>query len=159
MRPCEAAGEGAILYIDLDDFNHINDGLGHHVGDLLLQNVADALGHMDGVAGHCYRLGGDEFAVIVTTRHIEQRDAMIRNIQNLFSRPWLLQGTEYYCTMSMGVVCIPKDGIDLSLLLQRADIAAHWAKVRERTVSSITTTTSAPVLWSVWIWKNACVRR
>lgn len=123
-----SGGESAILYIDLDDFNHINDGLGHHVGDLLLQNVADALGHMDGVAGHCYRLGGDEFAVIVTTRHIEQRDAMIRNIQNLFSRPWLLQGTEYYCTMSMGVVRIPKDGIDLSLLLQRADIALHWAK-------------------------------
>lgn len=123
-----SGGESAILYIDLDDFNHINDGLGHHVGDLLLQNVADALVHMDGVNGHCYRLGGDEFAIIVTNRHMQQKDAMIRHICNLFSRPWLLQGTEYYCTMSMGVVYIPKDGIDLSLLLQRADIALHWAK-------------------------------
>ncbi len=52
---------------------------------------------------------------------------MIRHICNLFSRPWLLQ-EQNTITMSMGVVYIPKDGIDLSLLLQRADIALHWAK-------------------------------
>ncbi len=123
-----SGGESAILYIDLDDFNHINDGLGHHVGDLLLKSVADALIHMDGVGGHCYRLGGDEFAIILTNRHMQKRDTLIRGICNLFSKPWLLQGTEYYCTMSMGVVLIPKDGVEVSLLLQRADIALHWAK-------------------------------
>lgn len=123
-----SGGEGAVLYIDLDDFNHINDGLGHHVGDLLLQNVAQALLQMDSVNGHCYRIGGDEFAIILTNRYIDRLDAMIENVKNLFSHPWILQGTEYYCTMSMGVVMIPKDGVDVTLLLQRADIALHWAK-------------------------------
>lgn len=121
-------GESAVLYIDLDDFNHINDALGHHVGDLLLQSVAQSLSHLEGAAGHCYRVGGDEFAIILTGRYIDRLDAAIRSVQNIFSKPWFLQGTEYYCTMSMGVVRVPKDGIEMSLLLQRADVALHWAK-------------------------------
>ena len=66
-----------------------------------MQNVADALVHVDGVNGHCYRIGGDEFAIIVTNRHMQQKDTMIRHICNLFSRPWLLQ-EQNTITMSMG---------------------------------------------------------
>lgn len=57
--------KGALMFIDLDDFKHINDGLGHQYGDLLLQQIAAGLQGIPGLRGHCYRMGGDEFVVIV----------------------------------------------------------------------------------------------
>ena len=54
-----------IAVIDLDDFKHINDGLGHQYGDILLQQIAAGLTGIPGLRGHCYRMGGDEFAAIL----------------------------------------------------------------------------------------------
>ena len=120
--------ESALLYIDLDDFDHINDAIGHQNGDLLLKSVAEALNHIEGVSGHCYRIGGDEFVVLVSNRNFGRLENIIDSIKNVFSKPWYLGGKDYYCTMSMGVVIMPKDGVTVDTLMQRADIALHWAK-------------------------------
>ena len=64
----KAAGnheKGGLLYLDLDDFKHINDGLGHQYGDVLLQSVSRAFQRIEGIGENCYRVGGDEFVVIV----------------------------------------------------------------------------------------------
>ena len=54
-------GKGALLYLDLDDFKHINDGLGHQYGDVLLKSISHALKRINGIENTCYRMGGDEF--------------------------------------------------------------------------------------------------
>ncbi len=123
-----SGGKSAVLIIDLDDFDNINDGLGHQAGDMLLQNVAHALQRIDDISNSCYRIGGDEFVVLIHNRQMDCMQDIIRKVQAIFSRPWHLEGTEYYCTMSMGVIIIPKDGVETELLMQRADIALHAAK-------------------------------
>lgn len=120
----------AILIIDLDDFTNINDALGHRIGDMLLRAVAGSLDNINAIKGHCYRAGGDEFIVVVTPEQYNNLNAIIRTIGNLFTKTWNLGEQEYYCTMSMGVVEVPKDGDDINTLMQRVDIALHDAKLK-----------------------------
>ena len=124
----EFGGEGALLYIDLDDFKHINDGLGHQYGDVLLRNISDSLKNIPGVENNCYRMGGDEFIIILAHHHIMMLQQILEEIKTLFTKPWMLKGTDYYCTMSMGVARFPKDGDTVEELIKKADIALHEAK-------------------------------
>lgn len=124
----QCGGEGALLYIDLDDFKHINDGLGHQYGDILLKNVSACFKKIAGVGDHCYRMGGDEFIIIITYRQYHLLSAVLDEIKELFSKPWRLKGAEYYCTMSMGIVHFPTDGNTVDELIQKADIAMYDAK-------------------------------
>ena len=124
----EAGTEGAILYLDLDDFKHINDGLGHHYGDALLQSIAKELSEIPSLEKSCYRVGGDEFAVIVHQHHYPMLYMIIEDIKAVFAKPWMLKGTEYYCTMSMSVVRFPTDGDSLEELIKKADAALFDAK-------------------------------
>ena len=124
----EAGTEGAILYLDLDDFKHINDGLGHHYGDALLQSIAKELSEIPSLEKSCYRVGGDEFAVIVHQHHYPMLYMIIEDIKAVFAKPWMLKGTEYYCTMSMSVVRFPTDGDSMEELIKKADAALFDAK-------------------------------
>lgn len=124
----EFGGEGALLYIDLDDFKHINDGLGHQYGDILLKNISDSLKSIPGVENNCYRMGGDEFIIILAHHNIMMLQQILEEIKTLFTRPWMLKGADYYCTMSMGVVRFPKDGNTVEELIKKADIAMYEAK-------------------------------
>lgn len=124
----EFGGEGALLYIDLDDFKHINDGLGHQYGDVLLKNISDSLQRIPGVENNCYRMGGDEFIIILAHQRIRMLQRILDEIQALFMRPWMLKGTDYYCTMSMGVVRFPSDGDTVEELIKKADLALYAAK-------------------------------
>lgn len=124
----EFGGEGALLYIDLDDFKHINDGLGHQYGDILLKNISDSLKSIPGVENNCYRMGGDEFIIILAHHNIMMLQQILEEIKTLFTRPWMLKGADYYCTMSMGVVRFPKDGNTVEELIKKADIAMFEAK-------------------------------
>lgn len=124
----ELGMEGAILYIDLDDFKHINDGLGHQYGDALLQTIAKHLSQIPSVEGNCYRVGGDEFLIIVQHHHYPMLYKIIDEIKELFAKPWLLKGTEYYCTMSMSVVRFPNEGERFDELIKKADAALFNAK-------------------------------
>ena len=120
--------KGALMFIDLDDFKHINDGLGHQYGDLLLQQIAAGLQGIPGIRGHCYRMGGDEFVVIVKPEQFIGISKIIKNVVALFNRPWYLRGTEYFCTMSMGVATFPDNSDDVHEIVKMADMAMYDAK-------------------------------
>lgn len=119
---------GALLFIDLDDFKHINDGLGHQYGDALLKMIAGAFKEIKGIENRCYRVGGDEFVIIIEPEHYDMYKEIIAEIQRAFSCPWYLGKNEYYCTMSMGIVTFPDNGRDVNDLIKKADIAMYDAK-------------------------------
>lgn len=119
---------GALLYLDLDDFKHINDGLGHQYGDVLLKAISHSFQRVDGINNTCYRMGGDEFVIIIPPRHYEKFDRIIEDIRQIFSKPWFLKDADYYCTMSMGIVTFPDAGETVTDLIKKADIAMYEAK-------------------------------
>lgn len=119
---------GYMLFIDLDNFKHINDGLGHHYGDMLLRLISIGLQQIEGIVNNCYRVGGDEFIIIIKPEQMEYADKIIDDIKNLFSNPWYIHHTEYYSTMSGGIVRYPEDGRSVNELIKKADIAMYHAK-------------------------------
>ena len=119
---------GAILYLDLDDFKHINDGLGHQYGDVLLQAIAHSFARVPGVEETCYRMGGDEFVIIIPPESYHDLDRIVTDIKAIFNRPWFLKDADYYCTMSMGVVSFPEEGTQIQELIKKADITMYEAK-------------------------------
>lgn len=120
--------KGAVVYLDLDDFKHINDGLGHQYGDVLLKAISHSLQRIEGVENSCYRMGGDEFVVIVPPSSYERFKDIIEEIQIVFNKPWFLKGADYYCTSSMGIVTFPDEGETVQDLIRKADIAMYDAK-------------------------------
>ena len=124
----ESGGKGALIYIDLDDFKYINDGLGHQYGDVLLKAISHSLTHIPGIENYCYRMGGDEFIVIVTGETIEELERIIKDIQEIFVKPWHLKGEDYYCTISAGIAFFPTDAKTVEEVIRRADIALFNAK-------------------------------
>lgn len=123
-----AGGQGALLYIDLDDFKHINDGLGHQYGDVLLKAISHSLQRVSGIETTCYRMGGDEFIIIVSHYHYNMLNQILEDIRAIFTKPWFLKGADYYCSMSMGIVRFPADGDTVQELIKKADIALYEAK-------------------------------
>ena len=129
IRRTEKAGlKGAVLFIDLDDFKHINDGLGHQYGDILLQQIAAGLTGIPGLRGHCYRMGGDEFIIIIGPELYDELGKMVAYIKTLFNKPWYLMETEYFCTMSMGIAVFPDNSVDVHEITRMADVAMYEAK-------------------------------
>ncbi|MDO4965497.1 MAG: EAL domain-containing protein [Lachnospiraceae bacterium] len=125
----KAAGEtGAIIYLDLDDFKHINDGLGHQYGDVLLKAISNSLRRINGIENTCYRMGGDEFVIIVPHESYRNFDRIKEEIQIVFNKPWFLKGADYYCTASIGIVTFPEDGDTVQDLVKKADVAMYEAK-------------------------------
>ena len=119
---------GALLYLDLDDFKHINDGLGHQYGDVLLKAISHSLQRIDGIQNTCYRMGGDEFVIIIPPESYEHFNTIVEGIQDIFNKPWYLKDADYYCTMSMGIVEFPDSGESVQELIKKADIAMYEAK-------------------------------
>ncbi|MDZ4261883.1 MAG: EAL domain-containing protein [Pseudomonadota bacterium] len=123
----------AVLFIDLDQFKHINDSLGHLVGDRLLQSVAQRLlgcvRHSDTVS----RQGGDEFVLLLP--HIEQPEDMARSAKKLIAElalPHLIDGHNLYIGASIGISIYPNDGQDAETLIKCADSAMYHAKENGR---------------------------
>lgn len=120
---------GALLYLDLDDFKHINDGLGHQYGDALLKAISHSLRRIEGIRKTCYRMGGDEFVIIIPPEVFPRFEQIMDDIRKIFSQPWFLKDADYYCTMSMGIVTFPDSGEDsVADLIKKADIAMYEAK-------------------------------
>lgn len=119
----------AILFIDLDQFKTINDSLGHHIGDGLLQSVAErlcgCLRDEDTVA----RQGGDEFIVLLTNVSKAEDAALVaRKILDLLAEPHHIDGRELHASASIGISLYPNDGEEADMLLQHSDTAMYCAK-------------------------------
>jgi len=124
-----------IFYIDLDRFKPINDSLGHHNGDLLLQKLAARLLRCIQPDETLARMGGDEFTVILQAEDNEHNSLnttqrVARQMLEAMSQPFNLNGHQIYITGSIGIVFYPGDGDELSILLKNADTAMYQAKQR-----------------------------
>ncbi|TFV48216.1 EAL domain-containing protein [Bradyrhizobium niftali] len=119
----------AILCIDLDLFKNVNDSLGHHMGDHLLQKVADRLRSQVRGNDLAARLGGDEFAIMLAadTSPKEASDIAVRLIQAL-SVPYEIDGHQVVIGASIGIALSPGDGTSSEELMRNADMALYRAK-------------------------------
>ena len=149
-------GKGALLYLDLDDFKHINDGLGHQYGDVLLKSISHALKRINGIENTCYRMGGDEFVIIIPPDSYPRFENIVEDIKKIFSKPWFLKDADYYCTMSMGIVTFPDAGDSVTDLIKKADIAMYEAKKTGKNRVEIGKA-MIPYRDAVWIWRRTCV--
>ena len=123
----------ALLFLDLDNFKHINDSLGHAIGDQLLQSVAVRLTACVRTTDTVCRQGGDEFVILLA--EIEQpQDAahVAEKLRAAFAVPHLIGGHELHVTLSIGISVFPDDGIDVDTVMQNADTAMFHAKARGR---------------------------
>ncbi|MEW5721826.1 MAG: PAS domain S-box protein [Thermodesulfobacteriota bacterium] len=119
----------ALLFLDLDKFKHINDSLGHDVGDELLKAVAARIKGCLRRSDYLFRLGGDEFTVILTnlTRDIDVAK-VARKIRSVVAGPFNIMGHEFYISASLGISVYPNDGLDVEVLVKNADMAMYAAK-------------------------------
>ena len=118
-----------LLFLDLDYFKHINDSLGHAIGDLLLQSVASRLTAAVRATDTVCRQGGDEFVILLA--EIEQpQDAahVAQTLLTAFSEPHLISGHELHVTLSIGISVYPDDGDNVDDVMQNADTAMFHAK-------------------------------
>lgn len=119
----------AMIFIDLDNFKRINDSMGHHAGDLLLQEVAlrlkDAI-HKDDMLG---RLGGDEFALIIQ-RQLEEEEIIeyLEVLRNVILKKFYIENTELTISASFGISIYPRDGENSTDLLKCSDTAMYKVK-------------------------------
>ena len=119
----------AVMLIDIDNFKAINDTLGHSLGDILLQEIAERLRHLVPEDDTLARLGGDEFAIILEEMsEIEEAARVSQKVIDIFVRPFMPASQEVYVTPSMGVTIYPLDGRDSDNLLRNADAAMYRAK-------------------------------
>lgn len=118
----------AVILFDIDDFNKINDELGHSVGDILLQQVAERLKEMEDNKLKYYRLGGDEFVGIVRNTDKEVIGRYIRKIREISEKAFELDNKEYIIRFSIGIVVYPKDGKGVVELINNASVAAAQVK-------------------------------
>lgn len=123
----------AVLYLDLDGFKHINESLGHPLGDQLLQCIAKRL--IDCVRGTdtVSREGGDEFVILLSdVRQPEDAAVMTNRILQVVAQPHCIDQRDVYITTSIGVSVYPEDGQDAEELINNADTAMYQAKENGR---------------------------
>ena len=121
----------AVLFIDLDGFKKVNDGMGHGCGDLLLQNVAKRLQACVRQSDTTARWGGDEFIVLLDklTYPSDAADVSIKIKKNL-AMPFKIRNQEVFITPSIGISLFPVDGRQVNFLIARADTAMYNIKLR-----------------------------
>lgn len=119
----------SVIFMDLDHFKKINDNLGHHVGDMLLQQVAErirgALREVDTVS----RLGGDEFVMVLPElRHTEDATKIAEKLLHALDEDFFISGDKLRISPSLGISIFPDHAGDASTLIRIADKAMYHAK-------------------------------
>ena len=119
-----------VLFVDLDRFKHVNDALGHHVGDALLQSVSARLLQLVREGDTVSRLGGDEFVVILNGigDAAAIADLLDARLIPAMREPHEVEGSELYVSCSVGVAIYPDHGTDMDTLMRHADAAMYQAK-------------------------------
>ena len=138
ISSARSGSKHALLFVDLDGFKALNDTLGHHIGDLLLQEtarrIAGCVREVDTVA----RLGGDEFVIILEdlSQIPEVAAAQAKNVGGkilaTIDQPFVLEGRECRSTSSMGITVFGNQNESTNEVLQQADIAMYQAKAAGR---------------------------
>lgn len=131
----------AVLFLDLDGFKHINDSMGHTVGDIILQGTAERLqsstrpsdfisrNNSDLIEVNLARLGGDEFTVVIPNlARAEDALMLAHRIREAICQPFHLTSRDVVLTASIGIAVYPDDGQDAETLLKHADTAMYHAK-------------------------------
>jgi diguanylate cyclase (GGDEF)-like protein/PAS domain S-box-containing protein len=123
----------AVLFLDLDGFKHINDSLGHPIGDKLLQSIAKRLVDCVRGADTVSRQGGDEFVVLLSeVEHPEDAAITARRLLQAVAEPHSIEPHDLHVTASIGVSVYPEDGLNAEALVKNADTAMYQAKENGR---------------------------
>lgn len=118
----------AVLFLDLDNFKDVNDSMGHHFGDQLLQNIANTLKAAISEDGFISRVSGDEFAIILSNVNDQKVIGTAKKILQIFNDPFVVGGMEFSITVSVGISLFPQHGDNPDTLLKHADLAMYSAK-------------------------------
>jgi len=119
----------AFLMVDLDRFKAVNDSLGHHIGDKLLEQVSQRLRQVVGEADICGRLGGDEFGIVLhEVRDYGEVDAIACRVIERLSQPYEVDNHTLFVGASAGSALAPRDGKTVDELMRNADLALYRAK-------------------------------
>ena len=131
-------GRCAVLFLDLDDFKHVNDAQGHAAGDALLGIVAERLHSTIRPADTAARLGGDEFAILIEdVASVDEVAAVADRIVAAIARPAIVGGREVNVRVSLGVATSPEGGNSVDELLTNADAAMYVAKAAGKGRSTV----------------------
>ena len=117
-----------LIMSDLNHFKEINDTLGHHIGDRVLQQAAVRLHSIFRKTDSVARLGGDEFGILLPETSLEQAEKLSSKVIKDFDKPFIVEGHTLSVGISMGLVECPVQGNDVNILVQRADVAMYMAK-------------------------------
>ncbi len=123
----------AVLFLDLDGFKHINDSLGHVIGDKLLKSISNSLVDCVRLTDTVSRQGGDEFVVLLSEME-QSEDAAItaRRMLHVVAEAHAIDQHVLHVTTSIGVSVYPDDGLDADTLIKNADTAMYQAKENGR---------------------------
>lgn len=119
-----------LVNLDIDDFKHINDTLGHFIGDNIMQHVSQILSDVVPESGMIARLSGDQFAFLFVLQEQESLKTKLEMFLNYIRTPWHIGEQTYYITVSMGAAVYPDDGVDFQSLMQKSEIAMFHGKER-----------------------------
>ncbi|MFJ7952817.1 putative bifunctional diguanylate cyclase/phosphodiesterase [Lysinibacillus sp. NPDC096418] len=116
----------ALFFIDVNRFKHINDGLGHIIGDMFLVEMANRLRSIDFTSNSFYRHNSDEFVFILNDT--SRIDEMAKEILSIFHESFIIDTYEFYASISIGICVFPDQANSIEELLKNADIAMYAAK-------------------------------
>ncbi|TMM09439.1 MAG: EAL domain-containing protein [Actinobacteria bacterium] len=120
---------GVVMLMDLDRFKDVNDTLGHHNGDLLLQRIGSRLHSVLRDAETVARLGGDEFAILLP--EVPDRQSVVpvvRRVLKVLEEPVVVGGLALQCEGSIGIAIFPEHGTTVESVMRAADVAMYMAK-------------------------------
>jgi len=122
----------ALMVVDLDRFRHVNDSLGHDVGDRVLQDIAARLGGCLRDGDVLARVGGDQFAVLLAPADAQAAETAARRMLNVVAQPSSIDGEHFTLTCSIGIALAPSHGRSADDLVRRAEAAMRAVKASGR---------------------------